>query len=228
MLRDLAFFSRPKNTASRGRGEGKNWSATKFRKNAPQVWKFSHQFCSRLYHYLLLQYLLLDLNSWISYYHFLYLYKLMKESSLIQCCQQTQLSFCFWLFLPPFFAWQEINLFISDFLLTGDSFLHTNTDGNAIVFRSLLRFAKDNLKSSHLKCLEQTNVCLVTWKYSPTSLRMATINLLNIFFFWKLEIWTLVPTFHITFFSTFWYTAVLKHFLNLKVLRKSWDGPWCH
>ena len=152
----------------------------------------------------------------------------MKESSLIQCSQQTQLSFCFSLFLPPFSAWQEINLFISDFLLTGDSFLHTNTDGNAMVFRSLLRFAKDNLKSSHLKCLEQTNVCLVTWKYSPTSLCMATINLLNIFFFWKLEIWTFVPTFHITFFSTFWYTAVLKHFLNLKVLWKSWDGPRCH
>ena len=32
MLRDPAFFWRPNNTASRGRGEGKNRSATKFRK----------------------------------------------------------------------------------------------------------------------------------------------------------------------------------------------------
>ena len=138
--------------------------------------------------------------------------QVMKESPLIQCCQQTRLSFCFSLFLLPFSAWQEINLFISDFLLTGDSFLYTNTDGNAMVFRSLLCLAKDNLRSSHLKCLEQTHVCLVTWKYSPTSLHMATIHLLNIIFFWKLEIWSLVSTFHLTIFSTFWYTAVWSIF----------------
>ena len=153
----------------------------------------------------------------------------MKESSLSQCCQQTQLSVCFSLFLPPFSAWQEINLFISDFLLTGDSFLHTNTDGNAMVFRSLLRFAKDNLKSSHLKCLEQTNVCLVTWKYSPTSLRMATINLLNIFFFWKLQIWTLVPTFHITFFFYILvhscFEAFSKSISTAKIMR--WPSMPC-
>ena len=34
MLRDPAFFWRPNNTASRGRGGGKNRSAKKFRKNA--------------------------------------------------------------------------------------------------------------------------------------------------------------------------------------------------
>ena len=36
MLRDLSFFWRPNNTASRGRGGGKNQSAAKFRKNAPK------------------------------------------------------------------------------------------------------------------------------------------------------------------------------------------------
>ena len=45
MLRDPAFFWRPNNTASRGRGEGgKNRSATKFRKNAPQVCNFLNSF----------------------------------------------------------------------------------------------------------------------------------------------------------------------------------------
>ena len=41
MLRDPAFFRRPNNIASRGRGEGKNRSATKFRKNAPKYAIFS-------------------------------------------------------------------------------------------------------------------------------------------------------------------------------------------
>ena len=41
MLRDPAFFRRPNNIASRGRGEGKNRSATKFRKNAPKYVIFS-------------------------------------------------------------------------------------------------------------------------------------------------------------------------------------------
>ena len=36
MLRDPAFFRRPNNIASRGRGGGKNRWATKFRKNAPK------------------------------------------------------------------------------------------------------------------------------------------------------------------------------------------------
>ena len=45
MLRDPAFVWRPNNTASRGRGEGgKNRSATKFRKNAPQVCNFLNSF----------------------------------------------------------------------------------------------------------------------------------------------------------------------------------------
>ena len=44
MLRDLAFFWRPKNTASRGRGWEKNQSAMKFRKNAPQVCTFLNSF----------------------------------------------------------------------------------------------------------------------------------------------------------------------------------------
>ena len=44
MLRDPAFFWRPNNTASRGRGGGKNRSATKFRKNAPQVRNFLNSF----------------------------------------------------------------------------------------------------------------------------------------------------------------------------------------
>ena len=44
MLRDPAFFWRPNNTASRGRGGGKNRSATKFRKNAPQVCNFLNSF----------------------------------------------------------------------------------------------------------------------------------------------------------------------------------------
>ena len=41
MLRDPAFFWRPNNTASRGRGGGKNRSATTFRKNAPKYAIFS-------------------------------------------------------------------------------------------------------------------------------------------------------------------------------------------
>ena len=41
MLRDPAFFRRPNNIASRGRGGGKNRSATKFRKNAPKYAIFS-------------------------------------------------------------------------------------------------------------------------------------------------------------------------------------------
>ena len=44
------------------------------------------------------------------------------------------------------------------FFIVFAAFLHTNTDGNAMVFRSLLRFAKDNLRLSHLKCLEQTRM----------------------------------------------------------------------
>ena len=44
MLRDPVFFWRPNNTASRGRGQGKNQSATKFRKNAPQVCTFLNSF----------------------------------------------------------------------------------------------------------------------------------------------------------------------------------------
>ena len=41
MLRDPAFFRRPNNIASRGRGGGKNRSVTKFRKNAPKYAIFS-------------------------------------------------------------------------------------------------------------------------------------------------------------------------------------------
>ena len=48
MLRDPAFFWRPNNTASRGRGEGKNRSATKFRKKGHPSMQFSQQFCPRL------------------------------------------------------------------------------------------------------------------------------------------------------------------------------------
>ena len=44
MLRDPAFFWRPNNTASRGRGGGKNGSATKFRKNDPQEGNFLNSF----------------------------------------------------------------------------------------------------------------------------------------------------------------------------------------
>ena len=44
MLRDPAFFWRPNNTASRGRGGGKNRSATKFRKNAPRECNFLNSF----------------------------------------------------------------------------------------------------------------------------------------------------------------------------------------
>ena len=46
MLRDTAFFWRSNNTASKGRGGGggKNRSATKFRKNAPQVCNFLYSF----------------------------------------------------------------------------------------------------------------------------------------------------------------------------------------
>ena len=44
MLRDPAFFWRPNNTASRGRGGGKNGPATKFRKNDPQEGNFLNSF----------------------------------------------------------------------------------------------------------------------------------------------------------------------------------------
>ena len=44
MLRDPAFFWRPNNTASRGRGEGKNGSATKFKKNDLQEGNFLNSF----------------------------------------------------------------------------------------------------------------------------------------------------------------------------------------
>ena len=44
MLRVLAFHWRPNDTASRGTGEEKNQSATKFRKNAPQVRNFLNSF----------------------------------------------------------------------------------------------------------------------------------------------------------------------------------------
>ena len=44
MQRDPAFFWRPNNIASRGRGGGKNRSATKFRKNDPQEGNFLNSF----------------------------------------------------------------------------------------------------------------------------------------------------------------------------------------
>ena len=46
MLRDPVFFWRPNNTASSGRGGGggKNRSATKFRKNVPQICNFLNSF----------------------------------------------------------------------------------------------------------------------------------------------------------------------------------------
>ena len=44
MHRDPAFFWRPNNIASRGRGGGKNRSATKFRKNDPQEGNFLNSF----------------------------------------------------------------------------------------------------------------------------------------------------------------------------------------
>ena len=63
------------------------------------------------------------------------------------------------LFLPPFSAWQEINLFISNFLLTGDSFLHTNTDGNAMVFQISLTLCKGQFEVVSLK-MSGANSCM--------------------------------------------------------------------
>ena len=53
MLRDPTFFRRPNNIASRGRGEGKNRSAMKFRKNAPKYAIFSPVLSKIVYKHVL-------------------------------------------------------------------------------------------------------------------------------------------------------------------------------
>ena len=71
-------------------------------------------------------------------------------------------------------------LLVGALCFTVDPFFQGNRDGTAVASKVRLRPAIALTISPGLKCLEQTFVCSVTLKCSPTSLRMAAIHFMNI------------------------------------------------